>query len=291
MKTNLFGIRSNDTKFERIETSNGSIHLEKRGRVRTKENPIDLQEADRSRADLVLLINKASAKLAASKGLDQEDARARECFFPRFIEGALVLATERISDWLTDDENREMTRLNLQTANRVKAATLFIKHRLGYHVEVVADAKAKTTKLLVAPLQWEIAAGAKIKIDGVLVETVEYAEIDAEELFIKQAPKPIKACTGFICDPSTSQPLVGAPWWTEENSGDLDTEQVEAIYQFYLQEVNAVTAEGKQPPTTNSENSPDQSQLIGSSVLLESEATESQTHTSTSTDSETAIAV
>jgi hypothetical protein len=285
MKTNIFGIRSNDIKFERIQGSNGVIYLEKRGRVRTKENPIAQQEADRARADYVLLVNKAAAKLAATKELDLD--AARECFFPRIVEKTIVLATERIADWLSTDENQELNRLNFQTANRVVAAGLFIKYRLGYHVEVTADAKAKTTKLHVAPLQWELAIGTKIKIDSVLVEVVEYADIDAEEIFVKQTPKPIKACAGFICDSDTSLPMVGADWWTDENTGDLDIDMSDEIYQFYLREVNAVTAEGKLPLTKTSETSPDQNQLTGSSVGAESEVMESPTPTLTSTDLET----
>ena len=285
MKTNILGIRSNDIKFERIEGSGGVIYLEKRGRVRTKENPIAQQEADRARADYVLLVNKAAAKLSATKELSLD--AARECFFPRIVEETMVLATERIADWLATDENQELNRLNFQTANRVVAAGLFIKYRLGYHVEVTVDAKAKTTKLHVAPLSWELAIGTKIKIDGVLVEVVEYADIDSEEIFVKQTPKPIKACAGFICDSATSLPMVGADWWTDENTGDLDTDMADEIYQFYLREVNAVTAVGKQPPTTNSENSPGQNQLTGLSVGAESEVTESPTHTLTSTDSAT----
>lgn len=283
---NLFGDRET-VEFERIQSIHGAIYLHKRGKLRVKENPLPQQEADRAQADLLWYVNLAAERCAKSLGVTEIDAR--KLFFSQNIDGVEIMPSETLGKWLSDGEQKELNRLQLQTTNKVVAATLMIRHRLGYHVEVNADAKAKSVTLTVDPLQTELPVGQKFKIKDTMLEIAEYAPEGSTEIKVKPAPKPILAGVGYLCDEHGSY-RIGLPSWTEEQTGDLDLIDVEAIYQFYLREIGIGVNEGKSSPATNSETSPDQSLLTGGDAGKESEAPELQTPTSTTNASGIAIA-
>lgn len=273
---NLFGKR-NAFEFEQVGTEEiGSIYLLKRDRLKVRENPVAIQEADRRQAKVIALIGTAVSRLASEKNMTEEEAN--ECFFPSAQNGVTVMPRENLTAWLNLQEKTEFYEVNSTLSTKYAVATLFIQCRLGWHVEVTEPAKAKAASLEVAPLRWEMPIGSRIQFNGFTAELTEAAELDAEILYVKPLPQKVDRSVGFLVDPVTNHPKVGMDDWTDRDTSDLDEAHVDAIYAFY-QEQSGLTrqrSEGKQP-SQNSEDLPNQSRSIGSIAGSESNDMESLT--------------
>lgn len=285
-KYNPFGIPKKE-EFEAVGTEEtGIIYLLKRNQLKIKENPKDLQELDRDRARLIRLVGEATNALAKAKGIDAKEAN--EMLFPKRIGDTDVLPQEDLTQWLSPEDKERWILLNSSVSSKHRAATLFIKYRLGYHVTLTALAKAKTADLEIQPLRWDLAIGQQIQFDGFRCELTEAAEVGDERIYIKPLPQKLEAgATGFVVDFETNSVKIGIPSWSEEDTQDLDEIQVDAIYAFYEAQIGLRrSASEGESQEANSIASSNQSQLTGSSVTPESNGTESPTPNSQSKDLE-----
>jgi hypothetical protein len=207
-KFNLFG-KSAATKFVPIgDEEIGIIYLLKRGVIVAKENPTDLQEADRRTARLIVLMRTAGKRLAQSKAIDFKEAVAR--LSPRMVEGVQILAQEEMEDWLSTQEKEEYYTLAASSSAKKKAATLFIRHRLGYAVTVTETASAKASDISVEPLRFPLAIGDVIKFGQHRIDVTEPAEIGDERIYTRPLPQLLNAeDVGFLIDPYTGKEKVG----------------------------------------------------------------------------------
>lgn len=254
----------------------GIIYLLKR-KLKVRENPVDAQESNIKQADLLALIGTAALRLAESKEVSEEEARGM--LFPKIVEGVEIAAQENLTKWLSTEESSKYYQLLVTTAPRTKVATLFIQNRLGFHVSVVADAKAKATSLFVEPLRWDLGVNDIVEFEGFRVQLTEPANAGDEEISVKPLPQKLEAgAIGFLVDFQTNQKKVGIATWNESHTEDLDEEQVSAIYEFYQREIGLPVVSqpaedegnekdqevsGKMLP--NSESLPIQSRSTGSS--------------------------
>lgn len=207
-KLNLFG-KSASTKFVPVgDESIGVVYLLKRGVIVAKENPTDLQEADRRSARLIVIMRTAAKRLAQSKGVDFKEAV--EMLSPKTIEGVQVLAQEDLEDWLSNQEKEEYYTLAASSSAKKKAATLFVRHRLGYAVIPSENAQARSSDIAIEPLRFPIATGDTIKFGAFRVDVTEPAEIGDERLYVRPLPQSINAKeAGFLIDRETGKEKVG----------------------------------------------------------------------------------
>ncbi len=207
-KLNLFG-KSASTKFVPVgDESIGVVYLLKRGVIVAKENPTDLQEADRRSARLIVIMRTAAKRLAQSKGV--EFKQAVEMLSPKTIEGVQVLAQEDLEDWLSTSEKEEYYTLATSSSAKKKAASLFVRHRLGYAVIPSETTQARSGDIAVEPLRFPIAAGDSIKFGSFRVDVTEPADIGDERIYTRPLPQSISAKEpGFLIDPETGKEKVG----------------------------------------------------------------------------------
>jgi hypothetical protein len=207
-KLNLFG-KSASTKFVPVgDESIGVIYLLKRGVIVAKENPTDLQEADRRSARLIVIMRNAAKLIARSKGVDFK--QAVEMLSPKTIDGVQVLAQEDLEDWLSNTEKEEYYTLAASSSAKKKAASLFIRHRLGYAVVPTENAQPRSGDIAVEPLRFPVAIGDTIKFGAFRVDVTEPAEIGDERLYIRPLPQALSAKeAGFLIDRETGKEKVG----------------------------------------------------------------------------------
>lgn len=291
-KLNLFG-SPKKLEFAPVGSEEtGIIYLLKRDRLKVKENPMDLQTADRKQAQMIALISVAAQRLAEKRGISDAD-EAQRLFFPRIVDGVEVMPSEKLTDYFTLEESTKYFEINASASSKYKVATLFIKHRLGYHVTVTESAKAESADLEVEPLRWSLAIGDKLQFDGFKVEVTKAANVNDTRIYVEPLPQKIASgTTGFLIDLETNSLKVGMPSWTESDTQDLDELSVDAIYSFYQEQIGLRQGadEGKSEPETLNDSS-NQNLLTGLNVTSESNGTESTTRNSRSKTLETATAI
>lgn len=267
----------------------GVIYLLKRDRLKVKENPVDLQTADRRQALVIALQSEAAEKLAIEQKISEEEAI--KWFFPQSINGTEVLPRAQLTRYLDTNQKTLYYEILGSSSSKYKVATLFMQHRLGYHVTVSEPIKAQRADIEVEPLRWDIAIGEKIEFDGFRATVTKAADMGDERIYVEPLPQKLaKGAVGFLVDIDTNSKKIGLSSWSEKDTQELDEAQVNAIYAFYQDQVGlrqVEEEEGKsQSPTSN--GSSNQNQLTGSSATAESNGTELQTLNSQSKDLEIA---
>lgn len=243
----------------------GIIHLQKKGGISPNENPIDLQETVTKQAEVQLMLQKAVARLAETESISKAEARKRLFASPvRDAETGAEAEDELPSlyDHLTIEETRELLNLQAdQSKTALRAATLFIKYRVAYPVQLAAGAKVKASGLTVSPLGFAIADGQKIKFGAVTVvsDRVHAPDADAEtqELSVRSTTQALPdGKIGYLCDLETGKIQIGDGEWTEEDTKEyLSQALIQAIYEFYQMEASGLRdedlkSEGKMPTET-----------------------------------------
>lgn len=207
-KLNLFG-KSKVAKFSAIgDKAIGMIHLLKRGVIVAKENPTDLQQADRRMAKIIVLREEATKRLAKAKGIDTKEAA--KLLSDQDVNGVRVLAPEKLDDWLTEQEREQFYEHALSSNARKKAVTLMIRHRLAYPVIVAENVSAKEGSITVEPLRFPLAIGDVLRFPAFRVEVIEPAEIEDERVYVRPLPQSLNAeDVGFLLDRETGKDKTG----------------------------------------------------------------------------------
>ncbi|MBD3882179.1 hypothetical protein IFO70_10450 [Phormidium tenue FACHB-886] len=231
----------------------GVIHLQKKRGITPNENPVDLQAEGTRQAQTQLLLESAIARLAKEEEISRKEAR--KLLFDSSTEADSDAPS--MYDYLTPDESKELLNLrDNQAAIAIKAATLFIKHRIAYPVTLTSAVKAEAKTLHAEPLSFEIQAERVLLFDGVRVTVNAYHDAESEEISAK-IPAPLEAGrVGYLCRETGYKPAIGAPEWTEEDTKNYLTEElILEIYNFYQLEMAG--GEPEQSPAPEAEAAPE----------------------------------
>ncbi len=221
----------------------GIIHLLKKGGTSPNEDPIDLQEAGTRQAKAMLITEKAIKRLMEQESCSKAEARKRLFAAPvRDAEsGEDSEPEESMYDYLSIEESTELLSLrDNQVDIAIRVATLFIRYRVAYPVQLSATAKPKADKLYVEPLPFSLAEGDRIRFDAFKVEITSSAEEGEEAIAIKpNAPELKRGAIGYLLN-ENGQEKLGSPDWEEADTRLLTEELIAAIYAFYRMEKGGI---------------------------------------------------
>lgn len=208
-KFNPFNKKSQEKFVPVGNEDTGVIYLLKRGVLVAKENPVEDQEQDRSQGKLIKIMRSVYREVAKVRGIPFN--KVPELFQNRVVNGVEIVAEEEIEDWLSESQKDEYFSLIAQSATRRKrATTLFIRHRLGYHVEIAEAAKPRAGDLIVKPLFYPLAIGDTLKFGSVRVEVSQAAQPGDERVYINPLPQALEPGEiGFLLDPDTHKEKIG----------------------------------------------------------------------------------
>lgn len=265
----------------------GVIHLLKKGSISPRENPIDLQEAGTRQAKVQLMLQQAIKRLAKEEGVSNSEARKRLFAAPvkDAESGQETDDSASLYDHLSSTEAAELLNLREDTAaTALKAATLFIRYRVAYPVQIVSNAQFGVPELTVAPLSFPIADGQKIQFGGIKVQVNGFHEVGAETIAVAAIPQPIAdGKIGYLCNFETGKQQIGDPEWTEDDTAELPEPLILAIYRFYELEMAGLEeepqqeqqdAEGKEPAQLSSADLPSESRSTGENSSSDSPISE-----------------
>lgn len=272
----------------------GVIYLAKRGGITPAENPIDVQEAMKRQTEATLIFLQAVKNCAAKDGISQADAR--EKIFPTTRADGSQVEGADLYDYLEPEQSARL--IGLQEDARsiaLQASTLFIQNRLAYPIILTADAKAKSNQIEIEPLRFQVAIGNKFRLGEIVVEVIEPAGYDDEILMVQPLPQALHAGdVGFLLDVTGREKIGDAEWTLQCTKQYLLEPQINAIYDFYQQEIgipatNATEAEPGNSMKTLPDlpNSSTETRSTGAKSTGASKATESPTIDSTTKTLET----
>jgi hypothetical protein len=280
------------------DESTGIIYLAKRGGITPAENPVDLQQSIQRESESTLIFLEAVKGCALTHEISNAEARKR--IFPEPIpdktlpDGTIVKGATPEGDDLYDYlEPREIAQLiSLQSEGRevaLQAATLFIQRRMAYPIVVTQDAEAKSDRIEIEPLRYQVATGNNFKFGDTIISASESVGFDAEALLTTQLPRELSAGeVGYLLEGVSGQIKIGDPNWTlEDTRSYLQESQINAIYEFYLSEIGRGTVkkgdgeENLRTPLLSSQSTSSESQSTGVKSIGASKGTASVTIDST----------
>jgi hypothetical protein len=285
----------------------GVLHLIKRWGISPDENPVELQEGINKQVRLMLLVEKATKRLADEKGISKPEARNKLFAAPvkkadaDGDEAVAVEMDEEISlyDYLDQAETVELMGLQGDTDTvAIRAASLLIQHRVVYPVELLEDVPEAVgpTEALVKPLGFEVPREAKFKfIHGFAATTVETAigsREGSEKIVFKGVKTPLKAgWIGYLIDPETNKVKRGADWTEADTKEYLTNTLIRAVYDFYRVESGGLpdikeleeaggdsSGEAETSTSTPLSDSPPENQLTGDESLSDSSISVAETN-------------
>ncbi len=234
--------------------STGYIYLLKKNGLTPNENAVDMQEASRKQAKVSALFLTAIQGYADKHKISEEEAK--DIFFSDSNVDINPV------NYL-DAASKEQYLMLLQDVSdtQYNAATLMIKYRLLYPVEVTAKAKAGSDTIKVSPLAMPLVKGDKLRFtNGFLVVS---AVADAGESVVSVEPGIAVDAgeVGYLIDFETGKERVGDPHWSLNDTRDLLMEsQVAALYDFYKSETGGLkTDEEPDSEPVNEGNLPNES--------------------------------
>ena len=164
----------------------------------------------------------------------------------QFYEKAKAEVADDLYDHLTPEQAGSLVSMQ-DNARKIKleAATLFLRYRLAYPVVITEDADTRAGLIKIQPLTFPVAVGNLFRFGDVTIEADDAVGYDSEQLPVKPLPRKILAGeVGFLMDVLTGIERFGSADWTQQHTMEYLTEnQIEGIYQFYLQESGQGTEE------------------------------------------------
>lgn len=268
-------------KYEVIPVGNestGIIYLEKRGSLSVGEAR-DIDSIDAKRQKAAIIASKLVKKISVDRGVTI--AEAQELLSPtRSADGATeVDNSDVIYDYIEDfTELNALSSIDSASVS-ISVATLFIKKRVAFPVELTASVPFNSTSISVAATHFPLQDKQVIRFGDCLVTVVGNYQPSDTGLILKVQPvaENLPLCTGFLYNSLTKSYVVGTDEWTEEDTKDCSDEFVSAIYKFYENERSRwkVETEPTPAPVTEGEQ-PQPALLTGETSTGESSPTESQ---------------
>ncbi|MEY2910727.1 MAG: hypothetical protein RLZZ184_36 [Cyanobacteriota bacterium] len=269
-------------KYEVIPVGNestGIIYLEKRGSLSVGEAR-DIDSIDAKRQKAAIIASKLVKKISVDRGVTI--AEAQELLSPtRSADGATeVDNSDVIYDYIEDfTELNALSSIDSASVS-ISVATLFIKKRVAFPVELTASVPFNSTSISVASTHFPLMDGQVIRFGDCLVTVVgNYQPSDTDSIIrVQPVSENLPMTVGFLYNNSTKSYVVGTDEWSEEDTKDCSDEFVSAIYKFYENERSRwkVEPESAPAPVTEGEQLP-VLQLTGEVSTGESSPTEFST--------------
>lgn len=266
-------------KYEVIPVGNestGIIYLEKRGSLSVGEAR-DIDSIDAKRQKAAIIASKLVKKISVDRGVTI--AEAQELLSPtRSADGATeVDNSDVIYDYIEDfTELNALSSIDSASVS-IAVATLFIKKRVAFPVELTAPVPFNSTSISVASTHFPLQDGQVIRFGDCLVTAVgNYQPSDTDSIIrVQPVAENLPVSVGFLYNNSTKSYVVGTDEWSEEDTKDCSDEFVSAIYKFYENERSRwkVEPESAPAPVTEGEQLP-VLQLTGEASTGESSPTE-----------------
>ena len=268
-------------KYEVIPVGNestGIIYLEKRGSLSVGEAR-DIDSIDAKRQKAAIIASKLVKKISVDRGVTI--AEAQELLSPtRSADGATeVDNSDVIYDYIEDfTELNALSSIDSASVS-ISVATLFIKKRVAFPVELTASVPFNSTSISVAATHFPLQDKQVIRFGDCLVTVVgNYQPSDTDSIVkVQPVAENLPVSVGFLYNSLTKSYVVGTDEWTEEDTKDCSDEFVSAIYKFYENERSRwkVETEPTPAPVTEGEQ-PQPALLTGETSTGESSPTESQ---------------
>ena len=266
-------------KYEVIPVGNestGIIYLEKRGSLSVGEAR-DIDSIDAKRQKAAIIASKLVKKISVDRGVTI--AEAQELLSPtRSADGATeVDNSDVIYDYIEDfTELQALSSIDSASVS-ISVATLFIKKRVAFPVELTSSVPFNSTSISVASTHFPLQDGQVIRFGDCLVTVLgNYQPSDTDSIIrVQPVSENLPMTVGFLYNNSTKSYVVGTDEWSEEDTKDCSDEFVSAIYKFYENERSRwkVEPESAPAPVTEGEQLP-VLQLTGEVFTGESNPTE-----------------
>lgn len=258
--------------------STGIIYLEKRGSLSVGEAR-DIDTIDAKRQKAAIIASKLVKKISVDRGVTI--AEAQELLSPtRSADGATeVDNSDVIYDYIEDfTELNALSSIDSASVS-ISVATLFIKKRVAFPVELTASVPFNSTSISVAATHFPLQDKQVIRFGDCLVTVVgNYQPSDIDSIVkVQPVAENLPISVGFLYNSLTKSYVVGTDEWTEEDTKDCSDEFVSAIYKFYENERSRwkVETEPTPAPVTEGEQ-PQPALLTGETSTGESSPIESQ---------------
>lgn len=256
--------------------STGIIYLEKRGSLSVGEAR-DIDSIDAKRQKAAIIASKLVKKISVDRGVTI--AEAQELLSPtRSADGATeVDNSDVIYDYIEDfTELNALSSIDSASVS-ISVATLFIKKRVAFPVELTSSVPFNSTSISVASTHFPLQDGQVIRFGDCLVTVLgNYQPSDTDSIIrVQPVSENLPMTVGFLYNNSTKSYVVGTNEWSEEDTKDCSDEFVSAIYKFYENERSRwkVEPESAPAPVTEGEQLP-VPQLTGEVFTGESNPTE-----------------
>lgn len=268
-------------KYEVIPVGNdstGIIYLEKRGSLSVGEAR-DIDSIDAKRQKAAIIASKLVKKISVDRGVTI--AEAQELLSPtRSADGATeVDNSDVIYDYIEDfTELNALSSIDSASVS-ISVATLFIKKRVAFPVELTASVPFNSTSISVAATHFPLQDRQVIRFGDCLVTVLGNYQPSDTGLILKVEPvaENLPLCAGFLYNNSTKSYVVGTDEWSEEDTKDCSDEFVSAIYKFYENERSRWKVETEPTPAPVTEGEQLQPALLTGEISTgESNPIESQ---------------
>ena len=268
-------------KYEVIPVGNdstGIIYLEKRGSLSVGEAR-DIDSIDAKRQKAAIIASKLVKKISVDRGVTI--AEAQELLSPtRSADGATeVDNSDVIYDYIEDfTELNALSSIDSASVS-ISVATLFIKKRVAFPVELTASVPFNSTSISVAATHFPLQDRQVIRFGDCLVTVLGNYQPSDTGLILKVEPvaENLPLCAGFLYNNSTKSYVVGTDEWSEEDTKDCSDEFVSAIYKFYENERSRWKVETEPTPAPVTEGEQLQPALLTGEISTgESSPIESQ---------------
>jgi hypothetical protein len=208
-------------KYEVIPVGNestGIIYLEKRGSLSVGEAR-DIDSIDAKRQKAAIIASKLVKKISVDRGVTI--AEAQELLSPtRSADGATeVDNSDVIYDYIEDFTELEALSSIYNASVSIAVATLFIKKRVAFPVELTSSVPFNSTSISVASTHFPLQDGQIIRFGDCLVTVLgNYQPSDTDSIIrIQPVSENLPMTVGFLYNNSTKSYVVGTDEWSEEH--------------------------------------------------------------------------
>ena len=263
--------RKSQSEIHTIGNENiGLIYLEKRASISVGER-LEIDEYESGKRKAQILATKLIKRIAKDKNISFSEAQ--ELLSPSSENGVAVDNSDIVYEYAEDFAELQAISNIDGNSVAIAVATIFIRNRVAYPVNVIFDADINATLLDINPLPFPLKANSQIKFKDTSATVKVNHLSDVESITVEPISDPIAdGSVGFLF--TGKKYVLGSDEWTIEDTKSLDENLVSAIYEFYQNERLGWIKPPEQP-ATDSETEGEQLQLTGTPSTGESNPTES----------------
>lgn len=256
----------------------GTLYLEKRGFISVGER-MEIDEYELSRKKAQIMATKLIKRIATDRNISFEEAQNLLSPKPD-ANGTVVDNSDIVYDYV--EEFAELQSLSAVDGNSlaVAIATIFIKNRVAYPVEIEYDAAINATTLDINPTSISLSNKQQILFGGTVDRQVVTVKgnhgVDVAIVQVEPIAAPLQTGDiGFLV--KGQKYIVGSDEWTAEDTKTLDENLVSEIYEFYQNERTGWVKPDEVVVSSEDETEGESLKLTGTNSTGESSSTESAT--------------